>query len=464
MFGHAPRTLARHRGATRPHMARERPPTYADTPVAAGAVDSGFNDTLTQLLGTACDPDRLAGLGDEELRQQVQLARRMEGSAALLLARATHELQQRGVFEAEGTPSTTDWLKLNTGASGRTASREARLASSVHELPETAAALSEGRLGVESADTIVRAAGDTTLGSPDVVEATLLPVATSSSPEELRAEVRRREQEVDADAMLRDERRQHIRRRLALTRRHDGMWDIYGRLANEAGNQLRTLLDVFDLPDPEDTPEGHRRRPEQRLADALDAAARAALDVGDVPQTGGVARPHISVVVDLQTFDADLTDPDDPDRAVPPDHPTWSRLPGGQTDWGGAMSPQATRRLCCDAGVSRVVTAGESQVLDIGRLTRQWSPAQRRAIRVRDRHCRGPNCNRPIGWTEVHHLQWWRHGGHTAVDNGLALCHACHRLIHDLGWHAELDVATAAVTWTSPDRRRTVVTHPRRPS
>ncbi len=93
-----------------------------------------------------------------------------------------------------------------------------------------------------------------------------------------------------------------------------------------------------------------------------------------------------------------------------------------------------------------------------------WSASQRRAVNARDRSCRGPGCGRPIGWTQIHHLQWWRHGGPTAVDNGLALCSACHDLVHHGGWHAELDVATAAVTWTSPDRRRTVVTHPRPPS
>lgn len=433
-------------------VARERAPGYA--------VDEGVGERLDRL----CDADRIAGLDDGALRAQVDLARRLEGTAAVLQARATRELSRRGAIEQDGSPSTAAWLRERTGRSARDASRAARFASSFDDMPGTADALVAGRLGIESADTIVRAGRDGVLGSPDEVEAALLPVADGATPERLRADVRRREHERDGAALLRDERRQHARRRLSLTRRDDGMWDLYGRLTGESGNRLRTLLDLHDHPDPPGTERGRRRRPEQRLADALDTAVASGLDHGAPGTAGGVARPHVSVVVDLETFDADLADPDDPIRPVAPDDPVWARLDGARTAWAGTLSPQAARRICCDAAVSRIVTAGPSQVLDVGRATREWSGPQRRAIHVRDRGCRGPGCDRPIGWTHVHHVRWWRRGGTTDVANGLALCHACHRLVHDVGWHVALDPATAAATWTSPDRRRTVVTHPRPPT
>ena len=412
---------------------------------------------LEQVLAEVCQPGRLAALADEDLEKQVALARRLEGAAALLTAQTLRELKRRGLVRGSAGG---EWLKA-AGRSGKEASRSERLASVLDDMPGTAKALAEGRIGAEAADTVVRAARDTTLGSSDVVEDMLLPLAAETTPEELRAEVRRREQQSEPDAMLRDERRQHARRRVSVTRRDDGMWDLYGRLPGETGTRLRTWLNAFEVPDPEGTAPGTRRRPEQRLADALDTAISAALDAGTAPQSGGVVRPHMSVIVDVATFDADLTDPDDPDRPVDPRDPMWRALSAGEVEWGGNLPPQAVRRLCCDAAVSRVVMAGESQILDVGRATRQWSPAQRRAIRARDRHCRGPRCRRPIGWTEIHHLRWWRNGGHTAIDNGLSLCHGCHRLIHDVGWHAQLDVTTGAVTWDSPDRRRTLVSHPR---
>lgn len=190
------------------------------------------------------------------------------------------------------------------------------------------------------------------------------------------------------------------------------MWDVGGRLHGEAGARLRTALDGFDRPDPEDTPIEQRRSAGQRLADALDTLASVVLDRDLSSGTGGIARPHLSALVDAQTLRADLTrldadEPDAADGAVPRDDPAWSALSAGETTWGDVLSPQAIRRLLCDSAVSRLVLAGPGQVLDVGRATRTWSEPQRRAVNARDRGCRGPNCSRPIGWTAVHHL----HGG-----------------------------------------------------
>lgn len=419
---------------------------------------------LSALIGTLAEvltPASFEGRDSARLRDAIRQLRRLEGLAATAMAAAVKALADQGGTAEDGAPSTTAWLRARTGRSARDAAQTARLASSLDELPATAAALAAGEMTAESADAVVRAARDGRIGSPAEVEAQLLDVARTQGPERVRAEVRRRTQEADGAAMLRDEQRQHARRRLSLTRREDGMWDLYGLLPAETGERARTLLDIHDTPDPKDTPPGARRRPEQRLADALDSAVGVALALGDNPTMGGVARPHVSVIVDVTTFDADLTDPLHPDRPVAADAQVWAGLPAMDTSWSGPLSPQPALRLCCDATVSRIVMAGESQVLDVGRATREWSPGQRRAINARDRCCRGPGCGRPIGWTEIHHLDWWRHGGRTDVDNGLALCAACHRLVHEGGWSAELDVATAAVTWTSPDRRQTIVTHPR---
>ncbi len=406
--------------------------------------------------------EQLASCSTDELRHRVDLLRRLEGLAAAATATTVQALSRAGGVDEDGAPSVTSWLQRQTGRSARDAHRVARLASTLEELPVTAAALADGQLGAESADVVVRAARDGRLGSPDEVDRLLAPIATTSTPEDLRRYVRRREQQADAAAMVRDEHRQHQLRRFSLTRRDDGMWNVYGQLPAEMGERARTLLDVFDAPDPKGTEPGITRRPEQRMADAFDQAVQVALDHADLPDDGGVARPHVSVLVDLATFDADLTDPDDPDRPIGPHHERWKDLPPATTAWGGTMSPQATRRLCCDVGVSRIVTVGGSQVLDVGRETRKWSAPQRRAINARDRGCRG--CGRPIAWTRIHHLQWWRHGGRTDVDNGIALCDHCHHLVHDDGWQVELNTVTAAVTWRSPDRRCSHVTHPRQPT
>lgn len=418
-------------------------------------------DQLGTLLGASAS--ELEAHDNALLRERVALLRRVEGMASAAMATTVGVLSRSGGIAEDGASSTTAWVAQQTGRSRREATRTTRLSASLPELPGTAAALAAGELGPESADAIARAAQDGRLGTPQQVEETLLPVA-AGGPERLQSHVRDLTQQADGAALLRDEQRQRARRRFSLVRGDDGMWEPHGKLTDEVGARFRTLLDAVDERDPAETPVGQRRRPDQRLADALERVVDMALDLGPLPTVGGITRPHVSVLVDLATLDTDLTDPDEPDRPVRPDHEVWASLPGAETAWAGTLSPQTARRICCDAGISRVVMAGSSQVLDVGRETRPWSTAQRRAVNARDRSCRGPGCGRPIGWTQIHHLQWWRHGGETNLDNGIALCSACHDLVHHRGWHAELDVATAAVTWTSPDRRRTVVTHPRPPA
>lgn len=441
-------------------------------PAAGGQVDptgaGSRGDALTQAVDRldallSLSPDDLDTLGEAALRDRVDVARRLQGMASATLASAVAALDRAGVIRADGASSATAWVASTTGTSRRAAARTSRLATDLDAMPATRRALAHGQIGDEAADVIVRTVRDGRLGSPDQVEAALLPVARAETPERLRAEVARRTQQVDGAALARDEQRQHVRRRTSLTRREDGMWSLSGLLPGVVGEKARTLLDAFVDADPQGTDPSQRRRPDQRLADAFEAVVDVALDHGPTPTAGGVARPHLSVVVDVATFDADLTDPDDPTRPVAPDHPVWSTLTPGESTWGQQLSPQIVRALCCDAGVSRVVMAGESQVLDVGRLTRDWTAPQRRAITVRDRCCRGPGCGRPIAWTHIHHLKWWRDGGPTDIDNGLSLCPSCHDLIHHLGWVAELDPVTAAVTWTSPTGRE-VVTHPRPPT
>jgi hypothetical protein len=96
----------------------------------------------------------------------------------------------------------------------------------------------------------------------------------------------------------------------------------------------------------------------------------------------------------------------------------------------GPISAEAARRLACDASVSRVITSGPSEPLDVGRRTQVVPAGIRRAVVVRDRGCRFPGCDRPQGWSDVHHVVHWAHGGDTAVSNLVLVCRRHHRLVH----------------------------------
>lgn len=461
--------------------------------VGATAPGISFTAAVDVIVATVTDPSGLQGADADGIRDRLDQLRRLEGAATAGIAGALAALDRAGGVAGDGAPSKTEWLKSHTGRAGRDAARMARLADNLDALPATANALANGTLGPDAADTIVRATRDGRLGDIDQLEADLLTLAETATPDQLRHEVRRRQQAADGAALLREERRQHALRNVNLTRDGaTGMWDLHGKLSDECGTRLRTTLDAFDHADPQSTPLLSRRRPDQRLADALDQLATTALDHALTGANGGIARPHLSVVVDAATLTADLNSPDisgpadvdagtdaamtpdltsrnisgpdgtdpDADAAMTPDHPAWAQLPGGETVWGGVLSPQAVRRIRCDASLSRIIMAGASQVLDVGRATRDWSEPQRRAINARDRSCRGPACSRPIGWTQIHHIHWWRHDGPTAVNNGIALCHHCHRLIHDIGWTLVLDTTTGAAIWTSPDGRTTTTQPP----
>jgi HNH endonuclease len=71
------------------------------------------------------------------------------------------------------------------------------------------------------------------------------------------------------------------------------------------------------------------------------------------------------------------------------------------------------------------------QPLDLGRTTRVISPAQRRALAVRDGGCVVPDCTRPLAWCVGHHLVHWLEGGPTDLANLALLCRAHHRAVHE---------------------------------
>jgi hypothetical protein len=104
-----------------------------------------------------------------------------------------------------------------------------------------------------------------------------------------------------------------------------------------------------------------------------------------------------------------------------------------ELDHAGPVGPAVARRLACDASVMRVVMNGRSEPLDVGRRTSVVPPALRRAVIVRDRHCRFPGCDRPHTWCDAHHVVHWADGGSTALPNLLLLCRRHHGMVHRPG-------------------------------
>jgi Domain of unknown function (DUF222)/HNH endonuclease len=178
------------------------------------------------------------------------------------------------------------------------------------------------------------------------------------------------------------------------------------------------------------------RTPAQQRADALVLVAQFFLDHHDAVAKGkgaSINRAHVNITVDLDRLtNAHLT--------------------------GNAETPYSIEGIdiwsvvqaCCDSSVARILTAGPSIVIDLGRETRVVSPALRKAVTKRDRTCRFDGCDMPAAFTDVHHIWHWIRGGPTNRDNCCLLCRRHHTMIHKGGWTATGN-ANATIVFTSPN-------------
>ena len=218
---------------------------------------------------------------------------------------------------------------------------------------------------------------------------------------------------------------------------------LSGKLG-ESGESLLTALRA--IMDAESRGGGDDpRSPAQRRADALAEICRQWLDHSGRPSLGG-ERPHVSITLDV---DALRTAGAAPTAPAPP---SAERMAAGtaELDHTGPVHPELARRIACDASIMRVVMAGRSEPLDVGRRTPVVPAPMRRAVILRDGHCRFPGCDRPQTWRDAHHVVHWADGGPTAVGNLVLLCRRHHRMLHEPGGF-RLRLEDARAVFRRPD-------------
>jgi len=97
---------------------------------------------------------------------------------------------------------------------------------------------------------------------------------------------------------------------------------------------------------------------------------------------------------------------------------------------GTLIGPDTIRKLACDAGIIPMVLGSDGEILDQGREQRLFTPAQVRALWLRDGHCTFDGCAAPAAWCDAHHLVHWVDGGNTDLANGALLCPRHHTIVH----------------------------------
>ncbi|MGH3738406.1 MAG: DUF222 domain-containing protein, partial [Micromonosporaceae bacterium] len=217
----------------------------------------------------------------------------------------------------------------------------------------------------------------------------------------------------EGDRLQAQEERAWRRRELRFTDDGHGAVHLRGRLDTESAAIVRRALDPLARPRPTDPDTPDRRSAGARTADALVEVCRRALASGDLPVQRGEP-PQLVITIDADTLR--------------------SGTGAGQLDTGPRLAPGTVRRIGCDAAVTTAVLDHGGVPLALGRRERFFTPAQRRALILRDHGCAFPACDRPPAWTEAHHIRHWADEGTTDLDNGVLLCGYHHRVIHQGAW------------------------------
>jgi len=318
------------------------------------------------------------------------------------------------------------WLAEDLLLPDGQAARVRRLADALPRFARVREAFESGAINDAHADALVKALAKLPGELAATIEATLVEQARLDSPAGVAKTLD------DLLEALGYEKESDMRREQRLGERGidlattlDGMRSIRGNLTPEVAAKLEAALRKAAEPcGPEDT-----RTPRQRFHDAIGEIANAYLAHGEEPKLGG-APVAITVTLSLEELER---------RA----EAAWATLPSGLR-----ISAETARRIACDGAIIPAVLGTASELLDLGRSTRAFNAAIRRAAWL-EQHgtCAFRGCRRRC--LELHHIVWWTHGGHTSLDNAAWLCAYHHWLVHEGGWTMRRN-ADRSFTFTSP--------------
>jgi Domain of unknown function (DUF222)/HNH endonuclease len=323
---------------------------------------------------------------------------------SMLVARLAGRIaSQRALGPHPDGLSLTRWVAVHADLSDGEARSLVGLAETAVSHPRTAEALESGSLSHSRARMLSRVAqSHPKLYERD--EPMLLDFAGNLELKDLRRSIRYWANCADDSQAERAADRRRDLSHLHASVTYSGMVRLDGLLDPETGEAVLTALDAA-CPPPLAT---DSRSVANRRAEALGQVCEQWLRNGTID--GGL-RAAVSLSVDLDTLEGR------PGRRSDLDHT-------------GPVTPETAKRILCDADVTRVITRGASEVLDLGRSTRVPSPALRKAMVARDQGCRFRGCDRPAVWCDVHHIVHWLNGGETSLENCLLLCRYHHTFVH----------------------------------
>ncbi|MET8366410.1 MULTISPECIES: DUF222 domain-containing protein [unclassified Micromonospora] len=374
----------------------------------------------------ACFDTAAWAANERDLVAALDATHRLEQRLAAVKLTLVRELDGRGTATAQGASSTAVWLRdrlrLTVGAARRLVELAAALDAAPSGVRDAlvggAVDVEQVRVIAETVETVHATAGTEAADKAVGVlvdwaaqfDAALLRKLGTRILDHVAPEVA----DAAADAALRAQESRAARdRHVTVSEQPDGRLRLTGVLDVEAAALLRAAIDPLTTPGgPDDT-----RTAGQRRHDALADVCRLALRTGELPEHGG----DPTQVVITTGYDG-LT----------------RQLGAGALDTGLQLTPEAVRRLACDAAILPAVLGGVGQPLDVGRQRRLITGPLRRALVLRDRGCAFPGCDRPPRWCDGHHIRHWADGGDTSLDNAVLLCGHHHQHVHRGDWTVHL--------------------------
>ncbi len=408
----------------------------------------------------------LSSLPDDELLTHLsdveQLGRMVDGlrvaAAGEVDARSGRERGDESLSGHHQCTTAAQLVELVTRTSSAEAARRVRVGRAITPLTtltgaplpaafeRVAEALSSGDLGVDAAAAIIRHLSEAArTASPETIrsaEALLVEQAATLPAELVNQAAQRVCVTLDPDGVEPRENELRQKRRFHLGREVDGMTPFSGLADPVNAGLLRAALSERTAPsrqprfvDPDDLalsdeaadvagaldgrPLDGRTR-EQRAFDIVFGL----LTAGIRADNDAVGTLHGTATVNVVVTAKEL---------VAGTGAAWI------DDILSPVSSATTREIICDGGLRLQIHDDRGEILWEGRRERYFTPAQRRALAVRDGGCLGPNCTAPPSWCHAHHVVEWEHGGRTDVSNGALLCSFHHHQLHAGGFQLRMN-------------------------
>jgi hypothetical protein len=404
----------------------------------------------------AIDIAALTGIGTGE---QLLALRRSQRRVDAVASAAMVKFARSSEWEIDGARHAVAWLEGRSNDAPGAGRRLLKRGSLLESFPCVLAAWRHGDVSTQHVDAL----GNVHRRYPRLrdalvaVDAEIAIVATSCTPMEFFQRLRELCHRHDPQAVADDEIDERDRASLHVSTHLDGWVKIDGNLDPVLGARFVAVLeaarrrpecdsraghgmesgvetepgavtdqrDAWDIADRPLPGDAERRPLSQRNVEALERildAAGAAIGDDALPRVTG-ERPTVNVTVPIEALMHDGS----PEAA-------WLERFGVPTT---LISGAAARHLACDASLRPMLVDRRGQLVAMLPKVRLLHHALRRAVFIRDVHCRFPRCRQRID--QVHHLIFHSHGGPTVLSNLIGLCGYHHRRIHDGKWSAEGD-------------------------